>query len=410
MDKKDKLIEQIKKMVSDSIDFKTDPTDEDIRNIITEIVFEKAKQCYLTITEKQEIIRIIFNSMRRLDILQPLMDDKDITEIMINGTENIFVEKYGRIKKLDVSFQNQEKLENVIQSIISKVNRAINEASPTADARLADGSRVSAVLPPIALNGPILTIRKFPEKPMTIEQLIKYDSLNSQTADVLQRMVESRYNIFICGGTGSGKTTFLNALSNFIPKDERIITIEDSAELQIVNVPNIVRLETRDRNTEGKGEITIRDLIKTSLRMRPDRIIVGEVRGSEALDMLQAMNTGHDGSLSTGHANSCEDMMSRLETMVLSGAAMPIDAIRQQITSAIDVIIHLGRLRDKTRRVLEIDEVLGYRDGEIQLNPLFQFMEDGENDDKKIIGELRRTENEMKNTLKFKMAGIFEEV
>lgn len=410
MDKKDKLIEQIKKMVSDSIDFKTDPTDEDIRNIITEIVFEKAKQCYLTITEKQEIIRIIFNSMRRLDILQPLMDDKDITEIMINGTENIFVEKYGRIEKLDVSFQNQEKLENVIQSIISKVNRAINEASPTADARLADGSRVSAVLPPIALNGPILTIRKFPEKPMTIEQLIKYDSLNSQTADVLQRMVESRYNIFICGGTGSGKTTFLNALSNFIPKDERIITIEDSAELQIVNVPNIVRLETRDRNTEGKGEITIRDLIKTSLRMRPDRIIVGEVRGSEALDMLQAMNTGHDGSLSTGHANSCEDMMSRLETMVLSGAAMPIDAIRQQITSAIDVIIHLGRLRDKTRRVLEIDEVLGYRDGEIQLNPLFQFVEDGENDDKKIIGELRRTENEMKNTLKFKMAGIFEEV
>jgi pilus assembly protein CpaF len=410
MDKKDKLVEQIKKMVSDSIDFKTDPTDEDIRNIITEIVFEKAKQCYLTITEKQEIIRIIFNSMRRLDILQPLMDDKDITEIMINGTENIFVEKYGRIEKLDVSFQNQEKLENVIQSIISKVNRAINEASPTADARLADGSRVSAVLPPIALNGPILTIRKFPEKPMTIEQLIKYDSLNSQTADVLQRMVESRYNIFICGGTGSGKTTFLNALSNFIPKDERIITIEDSAELQIVNVPNIVRLETRDRNTEGKGEITIRDLIKTSLRMRPDRIIVGEVRGSEALDMLQAMNTGHDGSLSTGHANSCEDMMSRLETMVLSGAAMPIDAIRQQITSAIDVIIHLGRLRDKTRRVLEIDEVLGYRDGEIQLNPLFQFVEDGENDDKKIIGELRRTENEMKNTLKFKMAGIFEEV
>lgn len=410
MDKKDKLIEEIKKRVSDSIDFKKDPTDEDIESIITEIVFDMAKEYYLTITEKQEIIRIIFNSMRRLDILQPLIDDKTITEIMINGTNNIFIEKDGMIRKLDISFQSQEKLENVIQSIISKVNRSINEASPTADARLSDGSRVNAVLPPIALNGPILTIRKFPEKPMTIEQLIKYNSLNQQAADVLQRMVKAKYNIFICGGTGSGKTTFLNALSNFIPKDERIITIEDSAELQIVNVPNIVRLETRDPNTEGKGEITIRELIKISLRMRPDRIIVGEVRGSEALDMLQAMNTGHDGSLSTGHANSCEDMVSRLETMVLSGAAIPIDAIRQQITSAIDVIIHLGRLRDKTRRVLEIDEVLGYRDGEIQLSPLFKFVEIGESDDKKIIGELKRTENKMKNTLKFKMAGVSQEV
>lgn len=410
MEKRDKLIAQIKKRVSDSIDFKKDPTDEDIENIITERVFEKAKEYYLTVTEKQEIIRIIFNSMRRLDILQPLIEDKAITEIMINGTDNIFVERSGRITKLDIAFQSQEKLENVIQSIISKVNRSINQASPTADARLSDGSRVSAVLPPIALNGPILTIRKFPERPMTIEQLIEYDSLNHKTADVLSRMVKAKYNIFICGGTGSGKTTFLNALSNFIPWDERIITIEDSAELQIVNVPNIVKLETRDANTEGKGQITIRGLIKISLRMRPDRIIVGEVRGPEALDMLQAMNTGHDGSLSTGHANSSEDMLSRLETMVLSGVAMPLDAIRQQIASAIDVIIHLGRLRDKSRRVLEIDEVLGYKDGEIQLNPLFKFVEKGETDDKKIIGELKRTENRMQNTLKFKMAGISEEV
>lgn len=408
--KMDKLIAQIKKKVSESIDFKEDPTDEYIENIITEIVFEKAKEYYLTVTEKQEIIKIIFNSMRRLDILQPLIEDKAITEIMINGTDNIFVEKSGRITKLDIAFQSQEKLENVIQSIISKVNRSINQASPMADARLSDGSRVSAVLPPIALNGPILTIRKFPEKPMTIKQLIEYDSLNHKTADILKRMVKARYNIFICGGTGSGKTTFLNALSNFIPWDERIITIEDSAELQIVNVPNIVRMETRDANTEGRGQISIKDLIKTSLRMRPDRIIVGEVRGSEALDMLQAMNTGHDGSLSTGHANSCEDMLSRLETMVLSGATMPLDAIRQQITSAIDIIIHLGRLRDKSRRVLEINEVLRYEDRKIKLNPLFKFVEKGETDDKKIIGELHRTENKMQNTLKFKMAGIFENV
>lgn len=410
IERRDKLIEEIKNIVSDSIDFKKDPTDEDIENTITEIVFQKAKESYFTITEKQEIIGIIFNSMRRLDILQPLIEDKSITEIMINGTDNIFIEKSGRIIKLDISFESQEKLENVIQSIISKVNRSINQSSPTADARLSDGSRVNAVLPPIALNGPILTIRKFPKKPMTIEQLIKYDSLNHETADVLSRMVKARYNIFICGGTGSGKTTFLNALSNFIPRDERIITIEDSAELRITSVPNIVRLETRDANTEGKGEITIRHLIKISLRMRPDRIIVGEVRGPEALDMLQAMNTGHDGSLSTGHANSCEDMMSRLETMVLSGAAMPLNAIRQQIASAIDIIIHLGRLRDKSRRVLEIDEVLGYKDGEIQLNPLFKFVEKGEEDDKRIIGELKRTENKIQNTLKFKMAGIFSEV
>ncbi len=409
-DRRDKLIQQIKEIVCHSIDLKKDPTDEDIDNVITEIVFKKAKEHHITVSERQEIIRTIFNSMRRLDILQPLIDDKSITEIMINGPNNVFIERDGKVIKLDAAFENDKKLENIIQSIVGKVNRSINESSPIVDARLSDGSRVNAVLPPIALNGPTLTIRKFPEKPMTIEKLIEYESLKEEAADVLRRMVIAKYNIFICGGTGSGKTTFLNALSNFIPSDERIVTIEDSAELQIINIPNIVRMETRDANTEGKGEITVRDLIKNSLRMRPDRIIIGEVRGAEALDMLQAMNTGHDGSLSTGHGNSTVDMLRRLETMVLSGTSMPLDAIRHQISSAIDIIIHLGRLRDKSRRVLEITEVLGYRDGEIELNPLFKFLEEGETEDKKIIGTLKRTENKMVNTLKFKMAGILQGV
>ncbi|SKC37730.1 CpaF family protein [Maledivibacter halophilus] len=408
--RKNKIIEEIKNIVNNNIDLKKDPTDEDIENIITETVFEKSKENYLTLSEKKEIIKTVFNSMRRLDILQPLIEDKSITEIMINGPNNIFIERNGKITKLEIVFQDEKKLENIIHSIVSKVNRSINQSSPTVDARLSDGSRMNAVLPPIALNGPILTIRKFPEKPMTIDELINLKSLDKKTAKVLESMVKAKYNIFICGGTGSGKTTFLNALSNFIPCDERIITIEDSAELQIVNVPNIVRLETRDANTEGKGEISIKHLIRTSLRMRPDRIIVGEVRGPEALDMLQAMNTGHDGSLSTGHANSTRDMLSRLETMVLSGAAMPLDAIRQQIASAIDIIIHLGRLRDKSRRILRIDEILGYEDGEIQLNPLFEFIEKSETYDKRIIGSLERTENEMKNTSKLKMAGIFVEL
>jgi pilus assembly protein CpaF len=374
--------------------------------LITGVIFEKSKQIYLTVSEKREISEAVFNSMRRLDILQPLVDDPSITEIMINGAEDIFIEKDGRLEKLDAKFESIQKLEDVIQSIVSKVNRTVNEASPIVDARLSNGSRVNVVLRPIALNGPIMTIRKFPEKPMTVEKLIQYGSMSAEVAKVLETMVRAKYNIFICGGTGSGKTTFLNALSNFIPKDERIITIEDSAELQITGIKNIVKLETRNANTEGKGEITIRDLIKTSLRMRPERVIVGEVRGAEALDMLQAMNTGHDGSLSTGHANSSRDMLSRLETMVLSGALMPIEAIRQQIASAIDIIVHLGRIRDKSRRVLEISEVEGYKDGAILLNPLYEFVEEGETKDGKVIGALKRTDNEMINTLKFRMAGI----
>ena len=407
---KTSLIFEVKKIVGESVDLGKDISDEEIKELITNIVFEKSRQFYMTVSEKQEISEAVFNSMRRLDVLQPIIDDESVTEIMVNGANDIFIEQDGRTKKLDVRFESSAKLEDVIQSIVSKVNRSVNESSPIVDARLKDGSRVNIVLAPIALNGPIMTIRKFSNTPMTIERLINFGSLTVETANVLQRMVQAKYNIFICGGTGSGKTTFLNALSNFIPKDERIVTIEDSAELQITGIDNIVKMETRNANTEGKGEINIRDLIKASLRMRPERIIVGEVRGAEALDMLQAMNTGHDGSLSTGHANSSRDMLSRLETMVLSGAIMPLEAIRQQIASAIDIIIHLGRIRDKSRKVLEISEILGYRDGNIQLNPLYEFVEEGESKDGRVIGTLKRTENEMVNTLKFKMAGIADKV
>lgn len=406
LEEKDKLINEIRRQVNDSIDLRKDFSDEEIRELITNIVFQRSKDYYLSVSEKKEITDTVFNSMRRLDVLQPIVDDKSVTEIMINGPDTIFIERNGKTFKMDVQFENRRKLEDVIQTIVSKVNRTVNEASPIVDARLEDGSRVNVVLPPIALNGPIVTIRKFPEKPMTIDQLVKYGSVTEEVADVLHRMVRAKYNIFICGGTGSGKTTFLNALSNFIPKDERIITIEDSAELQIVGIDNIVKMETRNANTEGKGEITIRDLIKSSLRMRPERIIVGEVRGAEALDMLQAMNTGHDGSLSTGHANSTKDMLSRLETMVLSGSIMPLEAIRQQIASAIDVVIHLARLRDKSRRTMEITEIVGFKDGNIIMNPLYEFEEEGETPEKKVIGSLKRTKNDMVSKLKFRMAGI----
>ena len=405
-EKKSELFREVKQTVRDNIDVKKEIADEEIQDLITNAVFEKSKQHYMSVSEKQELIKSVFNSIRRLDVLEPLLEDKTVTEIMINGPEDIFIERNGKVNRLDTRFESREKLEDIIQSIVSKVNRVVNESSPIVDARLKDGSRVSVVLPPIALNGPILTIRKFPEKPMTMDELIRIGSLPEQAAEVLHRMVRAKYNVFICGGTGSGKTTFLNALSNYIPSDERIITIEDSAELQIVSVDNIVKLETRNANTEGKGEITIRDLIKSSLRMRPERVVVGEVRGAEALDMLQAMNTGHDGSLSTGHANSTKDMISRLETMVLSGAPLPLDAIRKQIASAIDVMVHLSRLRDKSRRTMEIVEVLDYKNGEIELNPLFIFEEEGETEDKKVIGSLTRTQNKMQNILKFKMAGL----
>ncbi len=406
----EEYIAEIRKIVSERLDLTHELDDEDIRGVINQIITERSAQSYISLTDKKRIMDGVFNSMRGLDVLQPLVDDPSITEIMINGPDDVFIEQGGRLFRKNISFGNSEKLENVIQNIVSKVNRTVNESTPIVDARLQDGSRVNVVLPPIALNGPTVTIRKFPEDPMTVEQLIKYKSINREVAELLERMVKAKYNIFISGGTGSGKTTFLNALSNFIPHDERVITIEDSAELQIRGVDNLVRMESRNANMEGKGEITIRDLIKSSLRMRPERIVVGEVRGAEALDMLQAMNTGHDGSLSTGHSNSTHDMLSRLETMVLMGASLPLDAIRQQIASAVDIIIQLSRLRDKSRRTVEICEVLGYENGEIKMNTLYEFVEMGEDENKNIIGELRRTKNKMVNVQKFLSAGLSAEV
>jgi pilus assembly protein CpaF len=410
---KQAIINEIKASISEKIDLKRDFSDDEINEIVTKSVFEKSKQLLLNSYEKKEIIETVFNSLRRLDILQPILDDPNVTEIMINGPNNIFIEKDGKISRFGLRFESSQKLEDIIQVIVTAVNRTVNESSPIVDARLKDGSRMNVVLPPIALNGPIVTIRKFPEKPVDIEKLIELGSLTKEAANVLKKLVAAKYNIFISGGTGSGKTTFLNALSNFIPNDERIITIEDSAELQILNIPNLVRLETRNSNLEGKGEITIRELIKTSLRMRPERIIVGEVRGAECLDMLQAMNTGHDGSLSTGHSNSTQDLLSRLETMILSSSTLPIDAVRKQIVSAIDIIIFLSRLRDKSRRTMEISEVLGMEDDRIKLNPLFVFEEviqkEAEPTDK-VIGYLKRTSNPLINKHKLINSGIYDEI
>jgi pilus assembly protein CpaF len=402
------LVDGLRKEIRENLNIQKDITDEQIRSLITDKVFEEARSKLISICEKQELVSVIFNSLRKLDVLQPLIEDKSITEIMVNGAQSIFIEKQGKTYSVETTFESREKLEDVIQSIVSKVNRVVNEASPIVDARLEDGSRVNVVLPPIALNGPILTIRKFPERPISMEDLIEWGSITREAAGILERMVKAKYNIFICGGTGSGKTSFLNALSSFIPQDERIVTIEDSAELQIMNIKNIVKLETRNANTEGKGEVTIRDLIRTSLRMRPERIIVGEVRGAEALDMLQAMNTGHDGSISTGHGNSTRDMLSRLETMVLSGSAMPLEAIRHQIASAVDVMVHLSRFRDRTRKVAEIVEVMDCREGEIGINPLFVFEETESTSIERVDGRLKRTGNSMQNLSKFKMAGLSE--
>jgi pilus assembly protein CpaF len=348
----------------------------------------------------------LFHAIRKLDVLQELVDEPRITEIMINGPEKIFIEQDGRLYESDLKFDSEEKLQNVIQQIVADCNRVVNEASPIVDARLRNGARVNVVLNPVALNGPIVTIRRFPDKPITMEDLISFGSITPGVCDWLRKLVQAKYNIFISGGTGSGKTTFLNALSNYIPAEERIITIEDSAELQIRNIPNLVRMETRNANVEGCQEITIRDLIKTSLRMRPDRIIVGEVRGGEAFDMMQCLNTGHDGSMSTGHANSSGDMLSRLENMILMGIEIPLQAIKQQIASGIDIIIHLGRLRDKSRKVLEIVEVLGYVEGEILLQPLYQFKEEGEDEDGRILGTLQK-KGELTYVEKLQSAGLW---
>ena len=380
--------------------------DEELYSKIEKLVSEQLGDVYISIRERVNLTDELYSSIRGLGLLDMIIKDDDITEVMINGTDEIFIERNGKIEKLKQSFDSQRKLEDIIQRIVGRAGREVNQSNPIVDTRLPDGSRVSVVLPPVALKGPTLTIRKFSKTPMTVEQLIKYKSITPQIAAVLETLVKAKYNIFISGGTGSGKTTFLNALSNYIPKTERVITIEDSAELQIVGIDNLVKLETRNSNSSGKGMITIRDLIKTSLRMRPERIIVGEVRGAETLDMLQAMNTGHDGSLSTGHANSTRDMLSRLETMVLMGAeGLPLEAIRQQISSAVDIIIHLSRLRDHSRKTMEISEVMGLKDGEIELNPLYVFEESEESTMDKVVGELKRTKNPLKNTFKLKLMG-----
>ncbi len=404
----DSQIEEMRNHLIDKFDLTRDLSDEEIYSFIDEEIIETGKRRFISLTEKEQLRRKLFNSIRGYDILQDFIDDKSITEIMINGYDRIFIEKNGILTESDHHFSSPEKLKDIIQQIVSHVNRRVNEASPIADARLCDGSRVNIVLDPIALNGPIVTIRKFPEKPISIDDLIRYDSITREAADFLKKLVIGGYNIFVCGGTGSGKTTFLNVLSNFIPKEERVITIEDSAELQLQNIRNLVRLETRQANTEGKNAITIRDLIRSALRMRPDRIIVGEVRGGEIMDMLNAMSTGHDGSMSTGHGNSTKDMLRRMETMMLMGVDMPVSAIRGHIASAIDIMVYLGRLRDHSRRVLEISEITGLLRDEITLTPLYLFQEQGENKDGRISGSLVSTGHALKNTRKLEMAGLLK--
>lgn len=397
--------EDIRRKILESINL-TKTSDEMLEKQVREEVDRYFGGKYVSIEDKASLIDQIFSAIRGFGLLDTIINDDTVTEVMINGPEEIFIEKSGKLKKLEEQFESEEKLQDIIQRIVALAGREVNQANPIVDTRLPDGSRVNVVLPPISLKGSIVTIRKFSKEPMTVEKLIQYGSITPQIADVLQLLVRAKYNIFICGGTGSGKTTFLNAISNFIPRDERVITIEDSAELQIANVDNLVSLETRNANTAGVGAVTIRDLIKSALRMRPDRIVVGEVRGAEALDMLQAMNTGHDGSLSTGHANSTRDMLSRLETMVLTGAeGLPLDAVRQQIASAVDIIVHLSRLRDRSRKTMEITEVVKYEEGKIQLNPLYVFEEEEDSTIDKVIGTLKRTANPLINDFKLKLMG-----
>jgi pilus assembly protein CpaF len=400
------LFQSLKQDVLDQLNNAADLSNQQLLELIEQTMFHFSRTHVLTASQMEKQVQRLFHSFRGLDVLQPLIDDKSITEIMINKHDEIYIEKNGRLTRFQGCFDNEQKLMDIIQAIVAKVNRIVNESMPIVDARLPDGSRVNIVLPPIALKGPTMTIRKFPEKPMTMEDLVRMDALDAEAAEFLKYLVIAKFNIFISGGTGSGKTTFLNALTNFIPQEERIITIEDIAELQINHLPNIVRLETRNANTEGKGEISIRSLIHASLRMRPNRIIVGEVRGAEALDMLQAMNTGHEGSISTGHSNSTMDMLSRLETMIFSGANLPVGVIRKQISSAVDIMIHLTRLRDRTRKVTEIHEVIGIVDGEIQLNPLYVFVENEGSTLQHVNGKLQRVGNKLMHSMKFTMAGL----
>ena len=421
---KNELIAQLKAEIHQNPDLTT-MSDEQLRFLIQKNLEDKIdwartnqpdvyrELSSLNFREKRFIANAVYESIRGLGVLGQIIADPEITEVMINGYRDIFVERSGRLQKLENHFESRQELETIITKFVSQSGRVVNESEPIVDTHLEDGSRVNVVMPPVALNGPIVTIRRFPREAMTVQKLISYGSITPEVAEVLELLVRARYNIFVSGGTGSGKTTFLNALSNFIPRDERIITIEDSAELQIKNIDNLVRLETRNAGPDGSGAITIKDLIKSALRMRPDRIVVGEVRGAEALDMLQAMNTGHDGSLSTGHANSTYDMLSRLETMVLQGAAgLPLEPIRQQIASAVDIIIHLSRLRDKSRKTMQIVEILGYDTATrtFRINPLYEFRESPQSTKEKVAGKLVRTEHPMQNVQKLENAGIYRTI
>lgn len=397
------LKQEIKSRLLEKLDHSMEMEDEAVQELVEKEVWLMGKETYIPLAEKKRLCREIYYAIRKFDVLQELLEDETVTEIMVNGPDHIFIEKEGRLQQWQTAFESEEKLLDVIQQIVAKANRVVNESSPIVDARLF-GSRVHVVLPPVALNGPILTIRRFGKTPLLIPELLRLGSVSQEICTFLEKLVIAGYNIFISGGTGSGKTTFLNALSSFIPRTERIITIEDSAELQIQGNDNLVRLETRNANVEGCKPVTIRDLIRASLRMRPDRIIVGEVRGAEAIDMLQALNTGHDGSLSTGHANSAADMIARLETMVLMGMELPLAAIRRQIAGGVDLIVHLGRLRDKSRRVLSVSEVVGYEQGEVLLSVLYEFQETGERNGS-VQGIWKKT-GSLIHTEKLQQAGI----
>ena len=400
------FLQKLQQQIMEDLDFGEELSDAQLKELIGKHLLEKDKNYQFTLMQRKQIGKEIFDSLRKLDVLQDLIDDDEVTEIMVNGPNDIFVEKQGRLFRTNLRFESREKLLHVINQIVSSCNRVVNESSPIVDARLKNGARVNVVLYPIALNGPILTIRRFPDNPITMDRLIELGAVSREAVDFLEKAVRAKYNILVSGGTGSGKTTFLNALSQYIPEDERIITIEDSAELQIRGIGNLIRMETRNNNLEGGRGITIRDLIKTSLRMRPTRIIVGEVRGEEASDMIgSAMNCGHDGSMSSAHANSAVDMLLRLENMILMSATLPVEAIRRQVASGVDLIVHLGRMRDKSRKVLEIVEIKGMEYGEIILNPLFRFRETSDKNSERVEGKLERV-GQLIHTYKMENAGI----
>lgn len=400
------LCEELKKQILERVDLSREVSDEEIQELIDEVVLFCGKERHLSLNERCRIKRELFYALRKMDVLQELLEEKSVTEIMVNGTDGIFLEKNGKLSRWEKSFSSKERILDIIQQITGACNRVVNEASPIVDARLENGDRVHVVLPPVAVNGPIITIRRFPEEPVTMQKLLELESLSEEEAEFLKKAVQAGYSILVAGGTGSGKTTFLNVLAGHIPQDERVIVIEDTAELQIRNVPNLVRLETRDDGAEDCREISMRDLIKAALRMRPTRLIIGEVRGAEAFELLTCLNTGHDGSLSTCHANSTADTVTRLETMVLMGMELPLQAIRRQIASGVDLIVYLGRLRDKSRRLLEITEVTGMEGEQVELNPLFLFRVTGERNGK-ICGIQERV-GEMKQIEKFQRAGMWQ--